>query len=444
MPRTPGGELAKLLKQKEEEVGRITTHRIRIVEKNGEKLEHILTKPDPFGEEKCEKETCLLCLTDEKEKGKCKKKNIVYKIECKLCLVKGETGVYWGETARTAQLRGSEHVSDFNKQREGSHMIKHLESKHQGEGVGDPAQGSFKMKVHRKYRSPLERQLGEALNIAKAGGAGATGVMNQKEEYSRCVVPELEVSEGWRDGARRKRARDQDIPVQNPRERKRTRVARGEGTTATRHPTEPNCTTPELDQAKQQQQTEDEESGHTQQPQGQQPHHQQLQDLGTTATRHPTPTKSNQVHASQPQSSKRVTKVQDIENTSKVSPPNTNNMATNNIQDNPVKKKSVSQEPRVKKRIYTQTKITSSVKNMVQKSNRTNTEKNQKIESQKTETEPKKNERTETETRRFEAEKTHRQTDNTSQSSVRTSDTQTKASRLALTSKTIHRKRTNP
>ena len=40
--------------------------------------------------------------------------------------------------------------------------------------------------------------------------------------------------------------------------------------------------------------------------------------------------------------------------------------------------------------------------------------------------------------------KTHRQTDNTSQSSVRTPDTQTKASRLALTSKTIHRKRANP
>ena len=106
VPRTPQGELAKLIKQKEEEIRKLTTHRIRIVERNGTKIEHILTKPDPFGVEKCQKDTCLVCLTDEKEKGRCKTKNVVYKIECKICKKEGKSGVYWGETARTAQLRG--------------------------------------------------------------------------------------------------------------------------------------------------------------------------------------------------------------------------------------------------------------------------------------------------------------------------------------------------
>ena len=216
VPRTPGGELANQLKKKEEELGKLTTHRIRIVERNGEKLEHILTKPDPFGQEKCKKETCLLCRTDEKEMGKCKKKNIVYKIECRLCLKQGKTGTYWGETARTAQLRGGEHYKDFETQKESSHMLEHLELEHSGEGKDQPAHEIFKMQIHKRYRSALERQLGEAQNIARAGGAGAKGLLNRKEEYSRCVVPELAVSEGWRGETTQKRVRDQENIAQNP------------------------------------------------------------------------------------------------------------------------------------------------------------------------------------------------------------------------------------
>ena len=108
VPRTTRGELARLIKAKEEEIGKITSHRIRIVERNGERLEHMLVKADPFGEEKCEERNCLMCKTDEKDQGRCKKKNLVYKIECRLCQTEGKTGVYWGETARTAQLRGGD------------------------------------------------------------------------------------------------------------------------------------------------------------------------------------------------------------------------------------------------------------------------------------------------------------------------------------------------
>ena len=126
-------------------------------------------------------------------------------------------------------------MKDLEKQREGSHMLRHLLDAHQGEGVGDPADLSFKMSIHRKYRSPLERQLGEAINIAKAGGPGAEGVLNQKEEYSRCVVPELQVSEGWRDTIKQKRCREQGPTTQDP-PCKRPRRACEQGITATRHP----------------------------------------------------------------------------------------------------------------------------------------------------------------------------------------------------------------
>ena len=88
--------MAWLLKAKEAEIGKVTCHRVRIVQRNGERLEHLLTKSDPFGDSKCSKESCLLCLTSEKEKGMCKKTNMVYKIECLVCKSKGGRGFVGG------------------------------------------------------------------------------------------------------------------------------------------------------------------------------------------------------------------------------------------------------------------------------------------------------------------------------------------------------------
>ena len=52
----------------------------------------------------------------------------------------------------------------------------------------------------------MDRQLGEAIIIAAAGGPDSAGVMNRKEMYSRCVIPEVQMSEGgWRDEKKRKR-----------------------------------------------------------------------------------------------------------------------------------------------------------------------------------------------------------------------------------------------
>ena len=144
-------------------------------------------------------------------------------------------------------------------------MIEHLEKEHQGEGKEKPANETFKMKIHKRYRNALERQLGEALNIARAGGAGSDGLLNRKEEYSRCVVPELSVSEGWKGETTQKRIRDQETTTLNPTHTKRPRKAEPERG-------------PQEDTQQQQQQRQ----GH--------PDEQQQAGEGTTATRHPTET----------------------------------------------------------------------------------------------------------------------------------------------------------
>ena len=232
VPRTKGGELAKLLKQKEEELGRVTSQRVRIVERFGERLEHILTKPDPFGDSKCEKTNCLMCLTSKKEGGRCKKTNLVYKIECTICKTQGREGVHWGETARSAQKRGGGHWDDYQSGRETSHMRQHVSDKHPEIDPEKPAHNWFEMETHRRFRSALERQLGEALCISRAGGAGAENLLNRKEEYSRCIVPELTIEEGWRGDSGPKRGREpqaNQIEPSHPTKRQRLEIPEERG-----------------------------------------------------------------------------------------------------------------------------------------------------------------------------------------------------------------------
>ena len=47
----------------------------------------------------------------------------------------------------------------------------------------------FEMKVLKKHQSSLSRQIHGAIRIRRAGGAA----INNKEEYSRCTIPTLEV-----------------------------------------------------------------------------------------------------------------------------------------------------------------------------------------------------------------------------------------------------------
>ena len=265
VPRTRGGELAKRLKMKEEELGKITSQKVRIVERNGERLEHLLTKTDPFGDPKCSKESCLLCKTSKKEKGTCKKKNLVYKISCKICQEQGREGVYWGETSRTGQERGGEHWKSFKNTtgQNQSHMREHIRDKHPEADKPGPAENWFSMEVHKRYSTALERQLGEALCIARAGGMDSENVMNRRDEYNRCMVPELQVEERWKGESRKKREREradenqtqetQNNPKKRPRRENRDQVPqgttepKGEGITATRHPNDPQATAKKIE-----------------------------------------------------------------------------------------------------------------------------------------------------------------------------------------------------
>ena len=85
IPRTSGGELMKIIREKEQELSKHTLQTVKVVERNGSKLEHLLVKVDPVGEGLCERPECFSCLTSDKDNSKCRQTNIVYKVDCKLC-----------------------------------------------------------------------------------------------------------------------------------------------------------------------------------------------------------------------------------------------------------------------------------------------------------------------------------------------------------------------
>ena len=104
-----------------------------------------------------------------------------------LCKAAGTNTRYIGESARTLLERSREHQEDAlttNLQGRTSHMKSHFSSEHPGE-LAEVLEG-FQMNITKRASSPLERQVREAIEIARATGGT---LLNSKEEYNRCLLP---------------------------------------------------------------------------------------------------------------------------------------------------------------------------------------------------------------------------------------------------------------
>ena len=76
-------------------------------------------------------------------------------------------------------------------------MESHLQERHPNIRLADPknreAETNFQFKIHQRYKSAMDRQLAEAICIARNGGMGSETIMNRKDEFGRCLIPELEM-----------------------------------------------------------------------------------------------------------------------------------------------------------------------------------------------------------------------------------------------------------
>ena len=189
-----------------------------IVEKTGTKLEDILHQSNAWSDLDCCREDCIMCSSakEDEKKGQCFKRNVVYETYCEECEnvieMKKETlelynrthqndeneeekignlkrkressrgrnekqketenlekkgrrdfkVKYIGETGRSGYERGLEHLRDFENCEETSHLLKHYLLYHKDIRKCDM---KFGMRLRRNSRTPIERQIGEAVAI---------------------------------------------------------------------------------------------------------------------------------------------------------------------------------------------------------------------------------------------------------------------------------------
>ena len=77
---TKNSELAKRMRSKLETIEKVSSIKIKIVERTGDKVVEILHKSDAWSDLDCERPDCLICTScgESDKKGKCKKRNIIY------------------------------------------------------------------------------------------------------------------------------------------------------------------------------------------------------------------------------------------------------------------------------------------------------------------------------------------------------------------------------
>ena len=135
VPPTPGSELKKRMRKREEELraeGRLKWP-IKIIETAGKTLEQTLVNTDPFNGNFCNDKKCLPS-KNPKNKISCRKNSICYRITCLLCIQLGRKGeistAYFGESGKNMHCRMKEHLSKFNSKKEKirseSAFFKHL------------------------------------------------------------------------------------------------------------------------------------------------------------------------------------------------------------------------------------------------------------------------------------------------------------------------------
>ena len=101
--------------------------RIRVVERLGPTIKDLLTNPTPWSKEHCGRDSCPPCQT---KQGNCKKKNVLYTIDCLTCLSIGQKAQYHGETSRTLWDRSSEHWKGLQNKTDNNVLYKHWSEHH--------------------------------------------------------------------------------------------------------------------------------------------------------------------------------------------------------------------------------------------------------------------------------------------------------------------------
>ena len=177
-----------MIQEADDRIARETgQRRVKVVERGGSTLMDMLGKANPWESESCGREDCFPCKTEAGRGGNCQAESSTYSVSCQECKGRGVDSRYFGETSRTPYLRGQEHLAGLRRGEEDNALWKHCCEHHQGERV------KFSMKVGRKHRTPLTRQLEEAVAIETKK---VDILLNSKSEFHGSRIPRVRIEVG--------------------------------------------------------------------------------------------------------------------------------------------------------------------------------------------------------------------------------------------------------
>ena len=165
------GEMREVCKKFEA----VTGMRVAVLERAGDSVKHI-AKSEPLRIQSCGRNECFPCQSGG---GKCEKNGTGYKIVCLTCQSPGKVSEYEGETGRNGYTRGAEHLSALRLEDEENALWKHCLIAHDG------TQAEFSMTVLKVHRTPMVRQINEAVRIIISK---AECILNSKSEWHQAPM----------------------------------------------------------------------------------------------------------------------------------------------------------------------------------------------------------------------------------------------------------------
>ena len=173
VPATPGGELAKELKEIADKEA-VAGMKFKIVETGGTAVKHTVQSSNPTATPGCPYNDCLACKHGRGGGGRCLKSNVQYQLGCRMCNEE-EKGLYIGESSRNLYTRSKEHLSKYSsRKRRADSFIKIHQDEHHG-----GAEADFEAKVTGTFRDALSRQVSEGVHIRRGGRS----ILNSKSEW---------------------------------------------------------------------------------------------------------------------------------------------------------------------------------------------------------------------------------------------------------------------
>jgi hypothetical protein len=123
--------------------------------------------------------------------------DVGYRWVCNTCKNGDKTKVYEGETARSARLRGIEHIRALNKKHFDSVLYKHQIIEHENEDA------DFQMEITGVFKDAISRQADEAVRI---NSRQSHELMNSKSQFNHPPVARIVVEKNLKRGWVNKRA----------------------------------------------------------------------------------------------------------------------------------------------------------------------------------------------------------------------------------------------